>query len=1284
MGPPMPGEGGGDGANGECLARLTELLLIEQRGSDPRAAIPPGGSEVAGGTPLGPWLAPAAALAGGEPKKALALLDQPRPDDPSLSLLSQALRTAAIVMDGNWQPGTSPVDRQPGAQRAQFTAGAGIEDALASVADPGLRLCTHLAGRVIPVLLSSRTTLGHAVKAMAAKERTAAYGMRVDWDDHDLSAGLREPLAWFDGLYEEIAATRHEAAAACHLLLAADLRVRVGDVQAAQPLLRHGLRFASRSHATAGLAALLAGDWELGPPGTAEQCAIPATAPPARALSRAEHHYERADAEYGAAHSGRGRAAALLRLAHVQRLRGSLEEGRETACRARELAVAAGDGACAALLRIHQSLDLIQADPTPQGQAEAGTEAAEEVVAWATSVGSTSWLEGLRQLVLERAEFWSAQGDVVRARRAAHLAQRLLPGPGTGDSAATDPSAVAASHRQQRQPPPRPPFPATGIYLRARHRLASIVLTDLEQQDHLERVEGSTEKGEPLDLADCLGLIQTAKTLHDQASALRDPDVMAAARARIEVALRVGTDLLKDVEPLKDVFAVLASDLASCPAQETFFRSRRSRAAGLETEADRLARQALSETELIPDETFRSVLRCAAHVDLRQWARARAEMEAVEPRLSALQAAALWLRLGRPERAAAHEPFIDAALGGPDQDHLWERAAIRADLALARGHYGDAADLARQGLDAYEAHQVRLARDALRASFADDPVVAGLYHAAVLSTLGLGGPGAAATAFAQAERGRAGFLHALHALDTAGTDPAARRAVRGWLAAEVRWSAEFEDHAAGLGGRASLPDSGQPPILAPGGPVPAVSEQPVGGPVPAVSEQPMGGSLPVVSEQPAPGASPTPGRTAQARRDGRRARIAEAEQALDAAEAEVRRLVPAALTASGRGTLPDAATLSEALPPDTVLLTYHLYDDTLVGWAMTRRTLLSDRHTGWAHSVVAAVRRFHGWCAMADAGSHGEADGPELAELLLRPFAEPLRDHRRVLVVPPALLSLLPFHALPWDGDVLGARHEVSYLPSASLLTRLHGTQDRPWAELNALLVGDPAADPRHGLRKLPGTVAETAELARLLPRHHLLTGTDATRARVLEAAPDCQVLHLATHGLVDELAPNRSRLPLAGDDVLGIADLLRVAQEPQLLVLSACDTGRGTATAGGDVLGLTRAALITGARHAVVSLWPVRDRTGCLVITKTYQYLLEDPTAGVGAALARAQRAVRDLSGADRDEEFDALAHRAGTRPGPPSRARSWAAARDSEPLRPDAEDRHPYHWAPFIHVGV
>lgn len=654
MSAPMPIEGGGDG---ECRARLTGLLLIEQRGTDPGAALARGVPGAADGASLGRWLAPAAALAAGEPKRALALLDAPPTDASSRgpgapSALPQALRAAALALDGSWQPGGAPADRRPADQWPHFAPGTEGETADAPGAGPGLRLCTHLAGRVVPVLLSSRTTLGHAMRAMAAQERTASFGVHVDWDDHDLAAGLREPLAWFDGLYEEIAAGRHEEAAACHLLLAADLRVRAGDRQAAQPLLRHALRLTCRSHATTGLAALLAGDWELGPPGTAEQCAIPATAPHDRALSRAQEHYERADAAYRAAHAERGRAAALLRLAHVQRLRGNLEACRETTGRARALALAAGDGACAALLRVHQALDLIQAGHAPRSGSDhvpdAEAEGAEEVVAWATGAGSTSWLRGMRQLVLERAEFWSGQGEVVRARRAALLAQRLAPEGPTRDATADGPPTAGAS------------VPAAGMVRRARHRLAAVVLTDLEQQDHLERVRRSTEKGEPPDLADLLGVIRSAKILHDQASALRDPEVMSATRARIELALRVGTDLLKDIGPMAEVLAVLASDLASSTAQETLFRSRRSRAAGLEAEADRLARQVLAETERIPDETFRRVLRCAAHVDLREWSLARAEMEAVEPRLSPPQAAALWLRPGpaRTRRGARAVPRL--------------------------------------------------------------------------------------------------------------------------------------------------------------------------------------------------------------------------------------------------------------------------------------------------------------------------------------------------------------------------------------------------------------------------------------------------------------------------------------------------------------------------------------------------------------------------------------------------------------------------------------------------
>ncbi|MFC8666616.1 CHAT domain-containing protein, partial [Streptomyces sp. NPDC057199] len=1253
--------------------------------------------------PFDTWLAAAAALAAGEPKRALAFLDGLSPaavgggvvgssashDHPPPSpsqALTRAMRAAGLAMDANWQPGACLVPLR--AETVTVGSGGPV-----FVADERLRLCAHLAGRFIPVLLSARMTLGHAMTAQAARERASRYGARTEGAEWDVSEGIDEPLRWYDGLYEPIAEAGHEEAVACHLLLAADLRVRAGDRQAAVPLLHAALRHASGRPASTGLAELLRGDWELGPPGTAEQCALglPHVPPTPPELTRAAERYELAEAAYRAAGSQRGRAAALLRLAHVHRLRGEAEPCRATVSAALAAAVAAGDGACAALLRIHQVLDLIAADtesatePGTEPSTESGTESgthtesgtesgthtesrtesdaesrtesrtesdtesstksdtessteadiAATVVAWARTVGSTSWLRGLARLVQDRAESWSAQGYVVRSDRAASLARLLTP---DRDDSPGDTKAP----------------PTAGTYVAARHRLAAVVIADLEQRDHIERIRRRTDLREPPELAHCLGAIQSAQIFHDQASASRDPDLMAAARSRIERALGIG-GLLVAAGPLTEVLDGLRSDLAACPAQEALFRSRRSRSAGLEEEADRLAGEALVKAGQIPHEIFRGVVRCSALADLGRWKEARAEAGAIEPRLSAVQAAALWTRLGRPERARGHVPLVGVV--GPDEDHSWELAALQADLALAEGAYGDAADHASRGLAAYEEHRLRLARDTLRASFADDPVPAGLHHAAVIASLLPGGRDAEAAAFTQAERGRAGFLGAVRALDAAGTDREDRTAVRNWLAAEVRWAAEFEEH------------------------VGAIRREAVGS---------RGDRAAATGERLS--------EDAELKATERRKRIEAVDQALGAAETVVRRRVPAALTAVGADVLPDAAAVAEALPPDTVLLAHHLFDDSLVGWAMTRDRLLVEHvtsppdHGKLAHHVVATARRFRDWCAAAVGSGPAEADGRRLAEWLLRPFAASLQQCRRVIVVPPATLALLPFHALPWNGDVLGAAHEVSYLPAAAGLTRRLAQQpDRPWTELGALLVGAPASDPRRGLPELPGTAVETAEIARLLPRSRLLTGAGATRAGVLEAAPGRDVLHLAAHGLVDELAPNRSRLPLAGDDSLGLADLLSVARGPQLLVLSACDTGRGRATAGGDVLGLTRAALITGARHAVVSLWPVHDSVGCLVITRMYRHLVHDPAARVGAALALAQREVRALSGTERHEEFRLLARRAGVDPGPRTRARSWAAgeypgpSRDSETARrPAAADRHPYHWAPFIHVGV
>src|SRR5262249_42553379 len=94
-----------------------------------------------------------------------------------------------------------------------------------------------------------------------------------------------------------------------------------------------------------------------------------------------------------------------------------------------------------------------------------------------------------------------------------------------------------------------------------------------------------------------------------------------------------------------------------------------------------------------------------------------------------------------------------------------------------------------------------------------------------------------------------------------------------------------------------------------------------------------------------------------------------------------------------------------------------------------------------------------------------------------------------------------------------------------------------------------------------------------------------------------------------------------------------------QLVVLSACDTGRGALWAGQGGYGLRRAFLVAGAETLVTSLWSVSDAaTGELMISY-YQKLVQGRRARVTAM-----------------EE----------------------AMQDMKRKRP-----HPYYWAPFIVIG-
>ena len=126
----------------------------------------------------------------------------------------------------------------------------------------------------------------------------------------------------------------------------------------------------------------------------------------------------------------------------------------------------------------------------------------------------------------------------------------------------------------------------------------------------------------------------------------------------------------------------------------------------------------------------------------------------------------------------------------------------------------------------------------------------------------------------------------------------------------------------------------------------------------------------------------------------------------------------------------------------------------------------------------------------------------------------------------------------------------------------------------------------------------------------------------------------LSTSLLQGESPLLRSGIALAGanrpnansnDD--GYLTALEVAQldwdGTDLVVISACESGRGDIRAGEGVYGLKRAIAVAGARSSLLSLWKVDDSATAAFMESFYQRLKEGK--GKGQALAETQKEFRD-----------------------------------------------------------
>ncbi|MGP4087516.1 CHAT domain-containing protein, partial [Streptomyces sp. KR55] len=285
------------------------------------------------------------------------------------------------------------------------------------------------------------------------------------------------------------------------------------------------------------------------------------------------------------------------------------------------------------------------------------------------------------------------------------------------------------------------------------------------------------------------------------------------------------------------------------------------------------------------------------------------------------------------------------------------------------------------------------------------------------------------------------------------------------------------------------------------------------------------------------------------------------------------------------------------------------------------------------------------------------------------------------------LLGLLPLHAARPDGPGESApRHliDLGSVPTAPNLqawreSRRRASDSRTPAAATVLAVGAPVESGA----ALPYAAEEARMVAAALAAPGAeRVGTDARVTDVARLAPSADVLHFACHGAADLMTPLRGGLVLAHGQVLTLSALMRMRIRARLVVLSACDSGLSGTALPDEVVGLPTGLLQAGAAAVVASLWEVPDATALLLMTDFYDRWRSDPAQGTAAALAAAQRWLRDTSNGAKRDRFTRWLET-----GHPWIPDSVAeACFEAVALRDPLEYDHasPLQWAAFVHVGA
>lgn len=274
------------------------------------------------------------------------------------------------------------------------------------------------------------------------------------------------------------------------------------------------------------------------------------------------------------------------------------------------------------------------------------------------------------------------------------------------------------------------------------------------------------------------------------------------------------------------------------------------------------------------------------------------------------------------------------------------------------------------------------------------------------------------------------------------------------------------------------------------------------------------------------------------------------------------------------------------------------------------------KELGHTDTLKQWVTRFNQGIAQNDIEKFKTA-ASSLYQWLLNPFLELGLD--RMVIVPDGMLYSLAFDALLTETTQGKTFGELPYVIKKHFITLCYSADDLLPMSKNQLSTQNTSLlamgrsfdnDKEKRFAYLPKAIDEVNFSASLFDQGLQFQNEMATENLFKQRASEANIIHCATHALVDQQNPLNSVLVLAGDTLedgmLHLHEMLNLNLNSSLVVLSACNTGSGYVDTTEGVISLGYAIAYAGCPNSMMTLWSSPDISNSEIVKRTMKLVSE------------------------------------------------------------------------------